>query len=495
MQFPFFWRVRDGDETDTAIFPIYCRGALARPRLGRRLPALHPRVEQERHDHPRRPDLVSRAPRRRQTAGLFPLFAYGKKVAGAKTSSWFGMPGVFADHNDFTGVSTPGVSRSIRFTRPDGYAAGLHPARVRLAPRHRLEGADADLLSPVRLGARLLARRVHAALRRPRGQELEVRPLPALHGGPRRRRRLAHGPVPAVLGLAQQGPRDAGDAPRRLLPTPSRQARLRGPVLLSQRRRDDLGRALPDRLLRQEPHTRARTDLDGPAALPRHPSHRRSPARRVHAAHLALPQRRERPRSSACRSTSTSTATASRAPPACCRCSCATAPTCKSTGVRVFPPLLAWWRSARRPSRSTDAVVFPLFWRFGGHDSTTVFAPLVWDFKRGDSRTTVVFPLFAALASPASATAHTRAQRLLPQGPRRTGRQLAPRRLPARAGSAARVSTTSSGTSSRGSSATRGRAATVTFVSSGSSTSRSSRCRRRTCRGSARPPTQAREVF
>ena len=64
----------------------------------------------------------------------------------------------------------------------------------------------------------------------------------------------------------------------------------------------------------------------------------------------------------------------------------------RETGYSI-PPLLTWWRTRDDHSKS-DAVVFPLFWHFGGASSTTVFAPLVWDFKRGPSRTTVVVPLF-----------------------------------------------------------------------------------------------------
>jgi hypothetical protein len=60
----------------------------------------------------------------------------------------------------------------------------------------------------------------------------------------------------------------------------------------------------------------------------------------------------------------------------------------------VFPPILTWFRTSHE-DHTTDAVVFPIVWRFGGPDSTTVVAPLWWDFKRGSSRTTVFFPLGA----------------------------------------------------------------------------------------------------
>ena len=157
----------------------------------------------------------------------------------------------------------------------------------------------------------------------------------------------------------------------------------------------------------------------------------------------------------------------------------------------AIPALLTWWRT-RDDHTKNDAVVFPLFWHFGGKNSTTVFAPLVWDFKRGESRTTVAFPLYAHWRRP-DGERHHRAQRLLRQGDRRPRRRLALPTSSRSSPSAARASRTSSGTSSRGSSATRARGAIVTSVSSGSSTSPWSRCRRRICPGSApRPPRRAR---
>ena len=110
---------------------------------------------------------------------------------------------------------------------------------------------------------------------------------------------------------------------------------------------------------------------------------------------------------------STSTAPASRAPPAFCRCSSATARKWATTARYTIPAALVLVAHARRQSK-TDAVVFPLFWHFGGKNSTTMLAPFVWDFKRGESRTTVAFPIFAHWHRP-SATA-ARAQRLLPKG-------------------------------------------------------------------------------
>ena len=68
----------------------------------------------------------------------------------------------------------------------------------------------------------------------------------------------------------------------------------------------------------------------------------------------------------------------------------------------VFTPPGVWVR--KRPG-ATDAVVFPLFWHFGGDKrSTTLGLPLYWDFKRGARRCTVLFPLFWRFDSAAERT-------------------------------------------------------------------------------------------
>jgi hypothetical protein len=61
----------------------------------------------------------------------------------------------------------------------------------------------------------------------------------------------------------------------------------------------------------------------------------------------------------------------------------------------IFPPILAWGRTRRGADPGRDAVVFPIVWRFGGKDPSTVVFPMWWDFKHGDDRTTVLFPLGA----------------------------------------------------------------------------------------------------
>jgi hypothetical protein len=48
----------------------------------------------------------------------------------------------------------------------------------------------------------------------------------------------------------------------------------------------------------------------------------------------------------------------------------------------------------RSHTEGTDAFLFPLVWHWAGRErSTTVVAPLYWDFKRGTDRSSVFFPL------------------------------------------------------------------------------------------------------
>jgi hypothetical protein len=69
--------------------------------------------------------------------------------------------------------------------------------------------------------------------------------------------------------------------------------------------------------------------------------------------------------------------------------------------THVIPPLLLY---VRRAPEGTDVAFFPLVWRFvskGEVDSsTTIVAPLFWDFKRGTSHTQVLFPLYMHATRP-----------------------------------------------------------------------------------------------
>ena len=290
--FPFVWRVRDGDETDTAIFPLYFRGRAPDHGFDGVFPLFVHAYNKDVADHARRPHLVSLAHRRRQDGRPLPaprLWQEGpgrQVVVVVRHARRLRRPQRASPASAHTWVLD-----FFHFTRPDGYTSGVIP--IAFAWRR---GTASKILTPIYYrqadSARDYSLDVFTLLfagHEGKSWKFGIFPLfMAGHdadGGWRTRR------LPALLGLAQQGPRDAGDAHRRLLAHARRQALLRGPLLLSQRRRDHLGRALPDRLLRQEPHV-GRVDVVHPAAVPRHPPQRRSPARRLLAARLALPQRR-----------------------------------------------------------------------------------------------------------------------------------------------------------------------------------------------------------
>jgi hypothetical protein len=64
-----------------------------------------------------------------------------------------------------------------------------------------------------------------------------------------------------------------------------------------------------------------------------------------------------------------------------------------------IPPLLTWARVRRTGDNpGTDVIILPLVYHFGGKEkSRTVVFPLWWDWKTGEDRTQVFFPLGAHL--------------------------------------------------------------------------------------------------
>ncbi|MSP60624.1 MAG: hypothetical protein EXR72_09850 [Myxococcales bacterium] len=62
--------------------------------------------------------------------------------------------------------------------------------------------------------------------------------------------------------------------------------------------------------------------------------------------------------------------------------------------TQIIPPLLMYLRTA---PQGTDFVLFPLVWRLAGAEGarSTVVFPLFWDIRRGTSTTQVMFPLYA----------------------------------------------------------------------------------------------------
>ena len=223
------------------------------------------------------------------------------------------MPGVYADHNQLHRPLDTLGARLLPPHAPQRLHQRRHPARVRLAPRHRLEDPDA-YSTTARPTRRATTRSTSSRCCSPATkEELEVRHLPALPRPPTTPTAAGARRLPALLGLARKDHATSPRSSAATRSTPGWKTPLRRPLLLSQRRRRSLGRARPVRLLRHTT-TRRHADVVHPAALPRRAPHRRiassPPTRRSSGATTA--SRRRRP--SAYRSSSTSTATASRAP-------------------------------------------------------------------------------------------------------------------------------------------------------------------------------------
>src|SRR5262249_41651264 len=85
--FPFVWRIHDGDETATAIFPIYFRGRAPDRGWDGVFPLLFIHTWNKAAATTLAGPFWYRARADGgKTAGVFPLLAWGKKVEGGKSS-------------------------------------------------------------------------------------------------------------------------------------------------------------------------------------------------------------------------------------------------------------------------------------------------------------------------------------------------------------------------------------------------------------------------
>ena len=390
--FPFVWRVRDGDETDTAIFPFYFRGRAPDRGWDGVFPLFVHAWNKNASTTLVGPIWYRARPDGGKTAGLFPLLGWGKKVVGDKKSSWFGMPGVYADHNDFNGIAHTWALDFFHFTRPDGYTTGLIP--IVFAWRR---GTASKVLTPIYYrqsdSARDYSLDVFTLLfagHEGKSWKLGIFPVfLAGHdadGGWRTglfplfwaSRNKEHATLATLLfgfSLKPSGKRvyvgpfyyrdDAETTSGALFPlayfskdhTSGARTSMILPLYLDIRRGDDRQLAAYTPLVWRYHSVEATTTVGLPLFFD---VNRHGESRTTGLLPLFVRNRSEVSHDSA----------------------------------YTIPPLLSWWRT-RDDKSKTDAVVFPLFWHFGGKNSTTVFAPLVWDFKRGESRTTVAFPIFA----------------------------------------------------------------------------------------------------
>jgi hypothetical protein len=397
--FPFIWRIRDGEETDTAIFPIYFRGRSPERGWDGVFPLFIHHYDKIGSTTLVGPIWYRGRKDGGKSAGLFPVFAWGKKQGPeGKSSSWFGMPGVYADSNDWTGRSHVWAINFFRFGQPEGYTAGLIP----LAFAWR-RGTASKVLTPI----------YYRQADRARDYSLDVFTLLfwghegkswraglfplflAAHdadGGWRSglfplywaSKRADGGSTFATLlgGYSSSaggkrvyvGPfyyrNDAETRSGALIPIAYfGKNKVLGtstsyifPLYLDVRRSEDRQLAAYTPLVWRYHNVESTTTIGLPLFFD---------VNRVHESRTTgLLPLFVRNRSEVERDTS-----------------------------YAIPPILTWWRTRDDHSKS-DAVVFPLIWHFGGQSSTTVVAPLVWDFKRGESRTTVVFPLGARWKRP-----------------------------------------------------------------------------------------------
>jgi hypothetical protein len=391
--FPFVWRVRDGNETDTAIFPFYFRGRAPDHGWDGVFPLFV-------HSYDKTVATTVLGPiwwRTRtdggRSGGLFPLAAYGKKVgAGGKSVSWFGMPGVFADKNEFVGTSHTWVGNFFHFTQPDGYSTGFIP--IAFAWRR---GTVSKVLTPIYYRqadrARDYALDVFTLLyfgHEGRDHQFGIFPLfmAATH---------ADGTWRAgVFPLFYGAKRNDGSTLATLLGGWSSYAGGKrlwvGPFYYRNDATTHSGAFFPIVYHGQNQLTGARTTLAVPLLLDTRNGEGRelqayTPLTwRYHSIEsttvVGLPLFFDVNRFHESRTT-------------------ALFPFFMRNRSNVnrdtswtFPPLLTWFRTRDDGSKS-DAVVFPIVWHFGGKDSTTVVFPLGWDFKRGESRTTVFAPFGA----------------------------------------------------------------------------------------------------
>jgi len=396
--FPIVWRVRDGDETDTAIFPLYFRGRAPDHGWDGVFPLFIHAWNQTAATTLVGPLWYRSRKDGGKTAGLFPLLAYGKKVMpDGKSSSWFGMPGVYADKNEAVGTSHFWALNFFRATRPDGYTAGfiplafawrrgtaskvLTPIYYRQSDSARdysldvftllfwghegkswkaglfplfLAGHDADGgwrsgLFPLFWASRskdhaTLATPIFGFMLNPSGKRVYV--------GPFYYRNDAQTTSGALFPIAYFGKNHTENTSTSFIL----------PLFLDVRRSEDRQLAAYSPLVWRYHNVESTTTIGLPLFFD---VNRHGESRTTGLMPLFVRNRSEIEKSSA----------------------------------YAIPPILTWWRT-RDDHTKSDAVVFPLFWHFGGKDSTTVLAPFVWDFKRGESRTTVAFPLFASWHRP-----------------------------------------------------------------------------------------------
>jgi hypothetical protein len=395
-QFPFFWRVHQGQETDTVVFPIYWRLRSPTAAIDGVFPLLlHTRTEvatttilgpfwnRARHDGGR-------------SVGLFPLFAYGKLRKEGRSSSYFGMPGVYWSKNEHAGTQYALVGPVFDVIRPDGYTAGVPPLWFGWR-----RGTASKMVTPIfyrqwdpAAGTAFSIFTIFYWGHTPRDRSVGI--LPIFFG----RYRRDGSSATALLPLFYFEKKPPGRGSTLLTPLfgySSSAIGTRAYALTIYARRDSEVSSTavwPLFYHMRNRVTGSSTSLFLPLFFDR-----RSEDGHELAAYTPLIWRDHTIEASTVVGVPLffdvhrygESRTSGLLPFFVRNRSNAT-----KTTWWAFPPLLAYYRdrkSGEDPGR--DAVVFPLVWHFGGKNQTTVVAPLVWDFTRGTSRTTVVIPFGA----------------------------------------------------------------------------------------------------
>jgi hypothetical protein len=399
--FPIIWRVRDRDETNTAVIPFY---------LGGRGPgfdwdATFPFFVQTRTSIARTTVFGPIWYRKRKdgggTTGIFPLFAWGKKVEGDKSGFWFGMPGLYVDDSKITGKGHFWTLNIFRSHDDKGYKAGFIP--LMFAWRR---GTASKVLTPI------YYRQADSA----RDYSLDVFTLFYWgHEGPRAKQ---FGFFPLVMEKthadgtwwAEVFPffaavhRNDGATVLTLLGGYRRDAlgsrAYIGPFYWRNDRKQKTFAIFPIAYFGHNKESDRTTSL----VLPLYFDTRAADGKEVQAytpaiwrfktvessTTIGLPLFFDVNRFAESRTTALLPIVMRNR-----------TEIDKSTAY-TLPFLLTWWKSPDGARRNSDFVVFPIVWRYyGGPERTTnIVAPFVWDFRRGGARTTIVFPIAARWKRP-----------------------------------------------------------------------------------------------
>jgi hypothetical protein len=393
VQFPFFWRVREGDETDTVVFPFYWR--IRSPRM--QLDGVFPLFVHAKNEVATTTVIGPLWNRTRKDGGralgLFPLFAYGSNNKDGKPARWFGMPGIFYRDNQRTLSGELIVGPFYDIKRAGGYDAGLPPILFAwrrgtvshvITPifyRERDTAADTsfNFLGPFYWGNTGPEKRFGVfpllfVKQRPDGASVGIFPLLYIN-------KKAHGSVGVtpLFGWSKYetgwrmyfGPfyarRDNEISSTAFWPlayfmrNKTTGSTLKMVLPLYFDGRDRTGRELQvmTPLIWRYRSVERTITVGVPFYFDVHSF---GESRTTGFLPFFL-----RNKSSI-----------------------------DKTVSYTVPALLLWARHRETgPDPGNDFVWFPLVWRYGGKDSTTIVAPLFFDFKRGESRTTLGLPVFA----------------------------------------------------------------------------------------------------